>query len=83
MDSQKSQHFSQFQHLPNDTGHINASDPLNTQYIFNSSEIHPQTSMPQTNQFGSLNIPFQPNFAFNSMNASYPSHVHQQFGSGF
>ncbi|KAK3225451.1 hypothetical protein Dsin_005313 [Dipteronia sinensis] len=39
--------------------------------------------MPQANQFGPLNIPFQPNFVFNSMNASYPSHVHQRFGSGF
>ncbi|KAK2638409.1 hypothetical protein Ddye_026204 [Dipteronia dyeriana] len=39
--------------------------------------------MPQANQFGLLNIPFHPNFDFISKNVSYPSHIHQQFGSGF
>nr|XP_024932615.2 uncharacterized protein LOC107425293 [Ziziphus jujuba var. spinosa] len=87
MDSQDSNNLPCSQQLSNDNEGINVSSSLNTQHVNNSSQLLIHNSMPQatTAQFSNQfpHFSFQPSYLFNSMNASYSSHVSQQFGSGF
>ncbi|KAL2521876.1 uncharacterized protein Fot_25799 [Forsythia ovata] len=54
-------------------------------FNFSSPQQPSNDTMPTqfSNQFASLNLPFQPNHHFNLINGSYPSHSNQQFGSRF